>query len=937
MSTGVGPRPSGRPVGWQRVLVACVALVSICNAVAGSTSAPVGVTIAENTADRIVIDFRLGSFDQTSVDVDGQKCLLISLPHEAQMLASGAPDLPHVARSVAIPGDAAMAVTVADAKFYDLENVDIAPSKGNLSRSVNPDDVPYTFDKQYYGADAFYPGQLARAGEPYILRDRRGMVVDVYPFQYNPVRRTLRVYTGLTVTVTRVGTGGANVLLKSGFKRGLTVVFGGIYRAQFINLEATLPYTPLEESGDMLIICHDAWLPNVQPLVEYKNSIGIPTTAVGISAVGNNSTAIKNYIQNVFDTSNLTFVLLVGDIAQIASPYVLAGPSDPSYALLAGDDTYPDILIGRFSAETAQQVDTQVQRSIEYEALQSAQQPWFKKATGIASTQGQGIGDNGEIDYVHMNVIRGVLLSHAYTLVDQIYDPNANAAWVTNAVNEGRGLINYCGHGSTTGWTSSNFTTTNVTALVNDNVLPIIFSVACVNGQFDYAYGRCFAEAWMRSTHNGEPTGAAATYMSSINQDWAPPMAAQDAFNVLLADGTAYHSFGALCFAGSCAMMDKYNNSSGANMYKTWHVFGDPSLRVLGTTAPPTGMHVTPTSDVSSTGPKGGPFVPASTTYTLSNVGVAPIDYQVTATQPWVSIDPASGTIPGLSEVIVTVGIGAAGNLLENGLYTDTISIVNTTAHEGDTTRAASLKVGIPSPQFTWDLDTDPGWTVSGEWAFGAPAGRGGPSGYADPIGGATGTNVYGVNLSGNYSTTAGGPYYATLGPVNLSRMSDVSLRFQRWLNSDYYPFVDNTVEVSNNGTSWTKVWSNGGAVMREYAWSAQQYDISSIATNQATVYIRWGYKILGGANAYAGWNIDDVAIWGVKAPPPAIAGDLNCDGNVSYADINPFVLALTGQAEYERVYPDCRWMNADANRDGVVSYADINPFVNCLTSGRCP
>ena len=210
------------------------------------------------------------------------------------------------------------------------------------------------------------------------------------------------------------------------------------------------------------------------------------------------------------------------------------------------------------------------------------QQTWFKKATGIGSEFGAGQGDNGEADYVHIGNIRTLLLAHGYSVVDEFYGTNgATAAMVSTALNAGRGLMNYCGHGSETGWGTTGYSNSNVTALVNDNKLPIVFSVACVNGKFDYAYGPCFAEAWLRSVHNGEPIGAVATYMASINQDWTPPMAAEDAFDVLLTDGT-YHSFGTLCYASSCAMMDKYPGSSGINMFNTWHVFGDPSLRVVG-------------------------------------------------------------------------------------------------------------------------------------------------------------------------------------------------------------------------------------------------------------------------------------------------------------------------------------------------------------------
>lgn len=60
-------------------------------------------------------------------------------------------------------------------------------------------------------------------------------------------------------------------------------------------------------------------------------------------------------------------------------------------------------------------------------------------------------------------------------------------------------------------------------------------------------------------------------------------MEAQDEFNALLVDEENI-SFGALCYNGSCSMMDKYgsgNDSSGTKNFLTWHIFGDPSLSVI--------------------------------------------------------------------------------------------------------------------------------------------------------------------------------------------------------------------------------------------------------------------------------------------------------------------------------------------------------------------
>ncbi len=66
-------------------------------------------------------------------------------------------------------------------------------------------------------------------------------------------------------------------------------------------------------------------------------------------------------------------------------------------------------------------------------------------------------------------------------------------------------------------------------------------------------------------------------------------MCAEDACDDLLV-GDQKHTFGALCFNGSCQMMDEYAGTAGSDMFLTWHVFGDPSL--LARTKTPQAMLV---------------------------------------------------------------------------------------------------------------------------------------------------------------------------------------------------------------------------------------------------------------------------------------------------------------------------------------------------------
>ena len=64
------------------------------------------------------------------------------------------------------------------------------------------------------------------------------------------------------------------------------------------------------------------------------------------------------------------------------------------------------------------------------------------------------------------------------------------------------------------------------------------------------------------------------------------------------------------------------------------------------------------------------------------------------------------------------------------------------------------------------------------------------------------------------------------------------------------------------------------------------------------------------------------------------LPGDMNCDGNVDFFDIDPFVLAVTDPAAYLATHADCDIMNADLNDDGEVNFFDIDPFVLLIVGG---
>ncbi len=302
-------------------------------------------------------------------------------------------------------------------------------------------------------------------------------------------------------------------------------------------------------------------------------------------------------------------------------------------------------------------------------------------------------------------------------------------------------------------------------------------------------------------------------------------------------------------------------------------------------------LHVAETAGFTSSGPQVGSFTPASRTYTLTNAGATTLAWTAVHTRTWLNVAPSSGSLAAGTSMVVTVSIGGSANLLAPGSYTGTLDFTNN-ATAATQPRAIALDVLPAQRVFYFPMDTDPGWAKNGAWAFGTPLGGGGGAyGFPDPTSGATGTKVYGVNLSGNHSTTLGAALHLTCGPLNFTGKTNTVLQFQRWLNSDSPPFVQLTIEVSTNGTAFTRVWGNGFEIT-ENAWGKQHYNISAIADNQPAVYLRWTYRILkNGARPMSGWNIDDVEILATTAPPVAnnAAPSVSADTAAS--------LALTGSA----------------------------------------
>lgn len=532
------------------------------------------------------------SFGDVNVNPAGEGWHRLSMPGAVRMLEAGAPEMLYQSFSLLVPeGDVELKVLSSSYVYYN--DIDIVPSKGNLTRDIDPATVPLTAGAVYQ-QDAYFPAAEARMANEYDIRQAHGRAVQVYPVQYNPSTHTVRVCLNMQLLVkTRHAHRPAERV----------EVWNNLYRHHFLNYDllptttAKSTYSALPETGDMLIVTPGQYLNALQPFMAWKKERGIRCHIMNLDTLssGGDPDSIRTRIAwHYQQNGNLAYLLLIGDESDL--PPIenndVAGPSDAAFGYIVGNDHYPDLLIGRFSANSLQELQPQLTKSIKYEKNPTAAQNWYTRAMGIASDEGPG--DDNQMDWEHMIGIRTQLLGATYTYVYEAYDGthdnnlapldghgNPNQQEVIDAINSGLSLINYCGHGSTTSMATTGFSNNDVPSLTNTNgQWPFIITVACVTGEFMNGH-TSLGERLMTAQQSGQPYGMVGGFMSSINQYWDPPMQGQDEMMEIISgiSATKAYAAAAITTAGTMSMNDNYTGA-GYDMTDTWIFFGDPSLQL---------------------------------------------------------------------------------------------------------------------------------------------------------------------------------------------------------------------------------------------------------------------------------------------------------------------------------------------------------------------
>ncbi|TNE58107.1 MAG: T9SS type A sorting domain-containing protein [Bacteroidetes bacterium] len=545
----------------------------------------------------------LSSIDETTVQTPRGPASIIHIGDGTPLLQKGAPDVPKYSTILLIPNKGSMVVEVVASEYAEHQDVQIAPSKGNLKRTVNPANIPFEYGGEYT-RNAFFPGALAELQTPFILREARGQALWIYPVQYNPVTRILRVYHSLTLRVRQDGNSGKNELA-GGPVSAPSRAFDQLYQHLFVNAaQRVTDRSGSQEPDKMLVLAQDELLDALQPLITWRRRMGIHTTVVPMSEIGtSDASAVYAFVQNYYAEHGITYLLLAGDEYAIEPEMRSDGglySCDNCFGYMTGDDHFPEILVGRLHARNPEEMRIMVNRNLQYEInpLIDTTYNWMAIGMASASNEGAGVGDDNQADWEHANEWKTNHLADGFTEYWEFYDGshgvdsptpgdttadkagNPTNIPLVNLMNtRGVSLYNYTGHGWEQGLVSGNFTNNAVQNLRNPGRYPILISVACCTGNF--TNGDCLGEAWQRAGDpaTGEAWGGIAGFFSSDFQSWSPPMEGQDGMNQYLADAdgiTLTPSIAGMLAFGNAKMIAAYG-IGGEVMADFWNPFTEPA------------------------------------------------------------------------------------------------------------------------------------------------------------------------------------------------------------------------------------------------------------------------------------------------------------------------------------------------------------------------
>lgn len=572
---------------------------------------PSDVRLLSSSDEGFRVHYNVGELKIDTQDTRGGEFDLISIDGFGFSNRIGEPMLPVASRIVSVPLNATPTFQILTRRDANLTRSDarlnrkIMPAQESVSKSADINLIPFEIKEKAYSTNAFSNNELFTIEEIGILRGVRLFMISFEPLRYNPVEESLQLCLEAEIKVTFEGADltSTNELLA----KTASAEFEQLYAKTIFNWNPSRS-SLVSYPTKMLILCPPAYETTMAPFIEWKRKEGfvVNLVTVGSSAtVANSSTAIKNYMQGLWNAASSqdpapTYLIIVGDHSTSGNNITSnTGDTDShitdlSYVRLNGTDYLPEMYHGRFSVSSTTELQNVINKSLMFARTSMPDLNYLGKTVLIAGVDASyaPTHGNGAINYATTHYFNA---EHGITSNNYYYPASGSSASqiVSNAA-EGRGYLNYTAHGSQISWADPSFSSSQMMNLTNTNKPFVAVGNCCITNEFNYS-SPCFGEAVIRSNNAG------AAYIGGINSTywnedfyWAvgykTPQTAAHSYDPtkLGAYDAMFHApnsvadwaqtTGETIFMGNMAV--QASTSSRKNYYwEIYHLMGDPSLK----------------------------------------------------------------------------------------------------------------------------------------------------------------------------------------------------------------------------------------------------------------------------------------------------------------------------------------------------------------------
>ncbi|WP_395076989.1 C25 family cysteine peptidase [Flavobacterium sp.] len=562
--------------------------------------------------DGIDVFFSIKDIDVKEILTANEKFITISNKNLAQIYNTRMPNIPVISKLIEAPQGAEIEFVIKsfDEQIIKLSdygiNYKIAPARRSQSKSEG--EVAFEKDIKTYKYDSYFNTDIIKYINSGQLRSTKIGRIEIQPIQYNPVQNSLRILNNLVIEIRFVNSDIKKTkLLKE--KYGNSVIDKNLNNNLLNNLNGVA--TNVSQSPIHMVIVSDRMFQTqLIPFIAWKIKKGFKITVAYTDVIGTTTTAIKSYLQNIYNgTEPMNYVLLVGDVQQIPSFDGNAGThkTDLRYCEYTGDNL-PEVFYGRFSAQNTAQLQPQIDKTLMYEKYLMPNPSYLSEVLLVAGDDAvmEMTYGNGQLQYGN-----DYYFKESNNVNNNMYlQPLDNAlmhSTIINKVNTGVSFANYTAHCNSDGWGSPSFSVSDMSSLNNNGKYGLWIGSCCQSNTF--ANDECFGEAALRKVNGGAIGyigGSNNTYWSedywwgvgNTTSITANPTyegssrGMYDAYWHQLSNETNTNSWyttqGEMLVSGNIAVEGSTTSATNKEYYwEIYHLMGDPSVtNYIGTPQP---------------------------------------------------------------------------------------------------------------------------------------------------------------------------------------------------------------------------------------------------------------------------------------------------------------------------------------------------------------